>query len=268
MKKAIILISCCLLLAGVGAIFNFFDGDIFFNPSPKITVIKKNTNQPTSAIPVQTITIVEDDNQEDPIIGIIDDASSTDKKTGAWRGLCEKNSIKTIDDFKRVLQNDPVLARHYVTFNPDNASIKELKEQTIASVSHKNGDVIKRTSKPIILPKGDRYITDGITKTRLYCCNDFDFNELPPSSAGPPVKDVPPVVVTPPIYEPPPTVNENYYNPYYYGGGGGGSSKRCCDDKPEPPPSPVPEPSTLLLFGSGLIGIVGMLRARKWKTKK
>jgi hypothetical protein len=225
-------------------------------------------NDKPAMSPITSITLVEHDPyQTDDDIGVIDDASSIDKKTGNWRGLCQKESIKTVDDFKKTVINDPKLSRHYATFSFNNATIKELKEPLTANVSHKNGDIIKRTKKPIVLPKGDRYITDGVTKARIYCCNDFDFNELPPTGAGfpkpPPVFDVPPEIVVPPIVESPP--HESYYvTPNTIGG----HRHYYHDDRKPPPPTPapVPEPETMVLFGTGIIGIALMYRNKQRKN--
>ena len=50
-----------------------------------------------------------------------------------------------------------------------------------------------------------------------------------------------------------------------------GNSPTCftcfiCHRRPEPPPQSVPEPATMLLFGSGLIGLAGVA-VRKFKKK-
>lgn len=221
-------------------------------------------NKPTKiAAPVVTnysikqepisITIEDEPSVDDPDIGIINDASSIDKKTGQWRGLCPKDSINTIDDFKKVVTNDPILARHFITFNFNNALIKELPAATEVKVAHKKGNVIKRTVHSVTLPKGDVYITDGLTKARMHCCNDFDFNELPPPSAG-----NPPQYASPPVYIVPPTTETlippvEQYVPYTSVGESLHTIHHIRHDPPPPPPvAPVPDPGTFILFGTGI----------------
>lgn len=196
----------------------------------------------------------------------IEDASS--EIDGKWHGLCRKNSIKSVEDFQRTVLNDKVLLAHYSDFDWNNASLGKRDEATLAFVSHRNGDVIKKTSKPIKLPKGDGYITDGKKTARTFCCNDI----ILAPAAGPPPEDVllepgagiPPVedVAQAPQILPLATV------PVVGGTYPPRGGRTIFRNPPPPPTTPVPEPTTLILFAAGLLGLVIITWKKKSKNKK
>lgn len=93
---------------------------------------------------------------------------------GVYYGLCPKNSVTSVESFRNLVVKDPVLSRHYSGFHWDAAKIGSQNEEVWTYVSYRKGETIKRTSKPIRLPKGDRYITDGNLLVRTFCCNDYD----------------------------------------------------------------------------------------------
>jgi len=128
------------------------------------------------------------------------DDSSFEKK-GKWYGLCKKNSIYSISDFKTTVANDPVLKAHFVNFNWENAQMGKLEKATWAYVHYRKDNTVFRKETPILLPAGDGYITDGITQIRTQCCNSyaaapepekFEDPELDanPSAGLPPLSDL------------------------------------------------------------------------------
>jgi len=176
----------------------------------------------------------------------IEDASS--EINGEWRGVCKKNSIHSVEDFRRTVQNDAVLSNHFSGFNWETAKLGKQDEEVFAFASHRKGDVIKKTSKPIRLPKGDGYITDGVRMARTYCCNDITITP----SAGVPKKDSPssPLSSSVPLVpsEEPPSNNKLVAPPHSF---------------KDPITQPVPEPSTILLIGSGLVVLAAVCRKKK-----
>ncbi|MBE0557306.1 MAG: hypothetical protein IH628_08745 [Proteobacteria bacterium] len=127
------------------------------------------------------------------------------ERQGKWYGLCAKNSIHSVDDFRRTVSNDPVLKAHYGDFQWENAKMGRLDEATLAYVHFRKDDRIFLTKKPIRLPPGDEYITDGYTRVRTFCCNNYTivppFNEssdlLAELSGGPSLYDPPGLLVGP-----------------------------------------------------------------------
>ena len=191
-------------------------------------------------------------------ITAVEDASS--EMDGEWLGLCKKNSIKSVEDFQRTVLNDKVLLAHYSGFDWNNASLGKRDEAILAFVSHRKGDVIKKTSKPIKLPKGDGYITDGTHTARTFCCNDIILSP----AAGPPPEDVvmDPSAGMSPVEEatlaPLPLIFPlqpvSVYQESYPRGG----SYRASSSNPSSPSptQPVPEPATLILFVTGVFVLV------------
>ncbi len=143
---------------------------------------KKATTNVAEGPEIKSDVATQDPDYKD--ITAVEDASS--EMDGEWLGLCEKNSIKSVEDFQRTVLNDKVLLAHYSGFDWNNASLGKHDKATLAFVSHRKGDVIKKTSKPIKLPKGDGYITDGTLTARTFCCNDI----ILAPAAGPPPEDV------------------------------------------------------------------------------
>jgi hypothetical protein len=140
--------------------------------------------------------------------------------SGAWYGLCEKNSIHSISDFQKIVENDPVLKKHFSDFNWENARMGRLEEAVWAHLAYRKNDRISTTRRAIRLPKGDGYITDGKRSLRTYCCNDYVQAGAPPDELA--------------------------------------SAPEPPESPPVPPPTVVPEPSPLVLMGAG-IAILGMI---------
>jgi len=100
-----------------------------------------------------------------------DDA--TFERKGTWYGLCAKNSIHSVDDFRRTVANDPVLKTHYADFRWESAKMERLDQAILAYVYYRKDNKIFLAKKPIRLPTGDEYITDGYTRVRTFCCNNY-----------------------------------------------------------------------------------------------
>lgn len=158
-----------------------------------------------------------------------------------WRGLCPKNSAQTQEELRQTIAADPVLANHYTTFDWSNATTKTTEKETEAFVYHRINNILEPTTKPIKIPKGDRFVTDGRQSIRLQCCNNYvpvvpeppDF-EFDPPSAGPPTPHeiaIPPITTT--------TVTWNY-------------PIQGVNTINHRQTAPVPEPNTSLMMFAGL----------------
>jgi hypothetical protein len=204
------------------------------------------------------------------------DASS--QVNGKWYGLCPKNSIHSVEDFRRAVLRDPVLAQYYADFDWDRAKTQRLHEPASVFVAYRKDNFIQYTKRPITLPSGDVYLSDGNRNVRSFCCNDFadapqpgaeEAVSQPMPSTHPPFAYMPDndpggvaSVPAQPLGFSRPSVSYPSSSPP--GGGASYPSKRS----PTPlTPVPVPEPGTFFLFGSGAIGIWLMRRVRGRRKK-
>lgn len=198
--------------------------------------------------------------------------------------------VHSVQELRSAIWRDPVVAKHYLNFKLDRARVIEAKADRDFHVSYRIGGEIFWTKKRLKVAKGERLITDGTHFTRTRCANVL--SEVPqgktsPDEPAPEVLDtptlpsseltpfMPPVAIgggpldpssehapfMPPVVIgggplDPPSEPVPFIPPVAIGGGppdpadgdGGGEGNS---------PVPVPEPTTLLLLGSGLLGLWG-----------
>lgn len=126
------------------------------------------------------------------------------------------------------------------------------KDTTYAYVTHRSNSLIKVTKKPIKLPAGDILITDGFRTVRTHCCNDVVIK--PPTTRtvlNPPL--FPSIPSNPPTITYPPTITD--IPPTY--------TTHTVYEREVHQIAPVPEPNTLLLFGSGLCTLAALGRKKR-----
>jgi hypothetical protein len=135
-----------------------------------------------------------------------------------WYGLCPAKSVVSLDDFRRMVRSDQRLAAYYGGFNWAKARLVTTAAPQLVYVSYQKAGALARTQHPMLLPKGDTLLTDGVLQARTYCCNEVfeivDAPPLPPStqalwppeappSAAPPEGRTPPLsLVAPPAASP------------------------------------------------------------------
>ena len=174
----------------------------------------------------------------------VNDASS--EVGGRWKGLCPKDTVHSINDFRRIVNSDPVLKEHFSQFDFAHAYLIKRDVPTSAYVTHREGSLITQTSKPIQMPANDVHIADGSVghEVRLRCCNDVSAKPTEKIS-----KDFIPPVAT--YVEPTPTIQPPTYR---FGSGPRGSI--VIPPTPPVPPTVTPEPATFILVGIGLLALV------------
>lgn len=106
-------------------------------------------------------------------------ADASSEISGHWYGLCPKNSIHTIADFKGIVENDPLLSKHFSGFKWDKARMGIHKGAIWTHLTFRKDEKIRTTKKVVKLPAGDGYITDGDRWVRTYCGNDYTIVNAP-----------------------------------------------------------------------------------------
>jgi len=191
----------------------------------------------------------------------IEDASS--EIDGKWKGVCKKNSIHSVEDFKKTVQGDPVLLNHFAGFNWATARLEKQDKEIFAYVTHREGTIIQLTTKLIRLPKDDGYITDGVHAARTYCCNDIEMKPTAGAPAAPidmaPTAGAPaaPIGMAPPAGAP-----ASLFNITPLSGAPIGAAPITTLTPANPPNVPtistVPEPNSMLLFVIGIASLAGV----------
>ena len=113
-----------------------------------------------------------------------------------WYGLCPPKSVASLDDFRRVVRSDQRLAAYYGGFNWAKARLVTTAAPQLVYVSYQKAGALARTRHPMLLPKGDTLLTDGVLQARTYCCNEVfeivDAPPPPPSEGDQPASPLPP----------------------------------------------------------------------------
>lgn len=269
-KNLIILIAILLAIAIIGtAIYMLTKGPSQSKSSSKTSQTNTQNNLAASQ----------------PKLPVQDDALDANYETsGKWYGLCPKNSIHSVEDFRKMVDSDPVLKAHFANFNWANARMGRLDNVTRAYVHYRKGNAIFQKKTPIVLPAGDGYVTDGEMLVRTNCCNSYHpVNELDiDPAAGPsqlPQLPMPLAMETVPLPPVPgqPATAENPVVPVTTAGGNSpipipmpppvnpppGYDPPETKPTDNPPPPPVPIPAAVWLLGSGLVFLIGFRRKYK-----
>jgi hypothetical protein len=194
-----------------------------------------------------------------------------------------------------VVSRDAVVAAHYSGFKLANAQVIRLRSTRTAYVSYRLGNKVYWTRRKVKLAAGQKVITDGKNFARVRCGNRFTESpggEISPDEPAPDVLDrpekspdpevagvpwvgdpspdpIPGFIYPPPAFWPPPDLpigifpspppppsSPPVFIPPILPPSGPPSP-------PETPPAATPEPSTLLLFTSGLTGWIAIRRKLK-----
>lgn len=79
--------------------------------------------------------------------------------------------VHSVGELQRAIAQDPVVAAHYRDFDLSKAHVERLAIARHAYVSFRIGSHIFWTRKPLVLPAGERVITDGTLVARTRCGN-------------------------------------------------------------------------------------------------
>jgi hypothetical protein len=187
-------------------------------------------------------------------------------------------------ELRSAMAYDPVVAAHYAGFAFAKARVFRVQQARAVYVSYRKGDDVFWTSKKLRLAIGETLITDGQHISRTRCGNQI--SELPHAPVSPVDEPVPETLDTPlvsQIIQPfvAPITGEIAVDgapvgalPFVLPGAGGRETTEessfllvpmipitGSEFSPSngPPPTPTPEPSSLILFCTGL-GVACLFR--------
>jgi hypothetical protein len=79
--------------------------------------------------------------------------------------------VDSVDELRKAIATDAVVAGHYTGFDLSKARVERLDAPRIAHVSYRVGEHVYWTRKSMVLPAGERVITDGTHVARTRCGN-------------------------------------------------------------------------------------------------
>ena len=166
------------------------------------------------------------------------------------------------------IQRDPVAREHYQGINPNRMWAERVRQPMAAYVSYRKGELVYWTDHPVNIAQGEIVLTDGKVVVRARCGNRVEVKKptplpgrVPPPDVPPPdvVFEVPlPALIPPTVVSPPTTtarVVENRNEKTFPR-----PPTWCC--APGQPPASVPEPGTLFLVGTGILGLGKIVKRR------
>ena len=93
--------------------------------------------------------------------------------------------VDSVAALKAAIERDPVVAAHYRDFDIDHARVERLETPRVAHVSYRIGNGVFWTRKQLVLPAGERVITDGTHIARTRCGNQLAATPAVTSPAEP-----------------------------------------------------------------------------------
>jgi hypothetical protein len=94
--------------------------------------------------------------------------------------------VDSVEELKKAIAADPVVAEHYKNFDLSKARVERLDGPRVAHVSYRIGEHVYWTRKTMVIPAGERVISDGTSLARTRCGNQIADEPGTTSAAEPP----------------------------------------------------------------------------------
>src|SRR5687768_5966110 len=92
----------------------------------------------------------------------------------------------TVEELQKAIDADPVVAAHFAAFDLSRTRVETLERPRVAYVSYRTGQDVFWTRKPVVIPAGERVLTDGTNTARVRCGNCLSDSPGPVSVDEPP----------------------------------------------------------------------------------
>jgi hypothetical protein len=98
--------------------------------------------------------------------------------------------VNSGNELRAALQNDPLGAKHYATFNVSSSHVVRLARDRRAYVSYRLGERIYWTSHQVTLHAGEALLTDGVHLVRTRCGNRISDSPETPTRPSEPAESL------------------------------------------------------------------------------
>lgn len=194
--------------------------------------------------------------------------------------------VASSEELREAIEHDPVVAREFAGFDFQRAHLVQVSENQSMHVAYRMGDKVYWTRKKIALHKGETLISDGKIVARTRCGNRIAVAPLGPPAIVDPVaadfdqplfsndmvtREVEPQPETyagmiPPVDAKALQPAKGRKIPFFVLPFFGVPVAAVASPKSHTPLAPAPEPGTMLLLSSGLVGVY--MKVRKSRSKR
>lgn len=207
----------------------------------------------------------------------------------AYRYSVISGGIANAEDLRQAMKNDPVVAREFAGFDFQKAHLVQVSEKQALHLAYRMGDKVYWTRKKIALHQGETLISDGKIVARTRCGNRVAVAPLGPPAQVDPVEsdfnqpifsndmvthEVEPELATyaqvlPDEVTPPPAKRKGmipFFVVPFWVPEDSSSTSSPSPHSAHTPLAVAPEPATMLLLSTGLVGVYW--KARKSRRKR
>ena len=130
--------------------------------------------------------------------------AATDPERPVFPYSVVPGGVHSVDELRNAIATDAIVADHYKGFDLSKAHVERLTAPRFAHVSYRLGEHIYWTRNPLVLPAGERVITDGTNIARTRCGNQvaIQAGATSPAEPSPLVLDTPTKVIASPLVVP------------------------------------------------------------------
>lgn len=125
-------------------------------------------------------------------------APATDLERTVFPYSVIPGGVHSVEELRSAIGADAVVADHYKGFDLSKAHVERLAAPRFAHVSYRVGEHVYWTRNPLVLPAGERVITDGTNIARTRCGNQVASRPGITSSAEPSATVLDTPAATPP----------------------------------------------------------------------